>query len=462
MLHFFDASTGNEVGAFIPPGVRPNLQLMYESWKQFKATGLSQPHLYYIDASPKAAGVWVPSSPTDKTKSKDEWHTVLVCGLRKGGKTYFALGITNTENTWQGAYPPIGRGFLWEFPSTGKNYNYANVLAKMGQSWSDPAIGRIKIEGGDGELYERWVAFIGGGYDPTNTTGNAFFVVDIWTGELIKEFSGLTGGAGKTFSMPSPPKAVDVNGDGYVDKVYIGSLGNQMWVFDVSFNAITKKSVSQWSGKILFQAPGAPPNTHPIYSQAAVALDWSSNVWVFFGSGDREDPRGSTCNERFIAVKDDGKGSYPRGIGDLDNVTNDNTFSPPSDPPYKGWFIDLATTEKVLARASVFNGLVYFTTYTPKEVPDACTIAGTAKLYVVDYLSGGGALSVDELSDLQNPAGDRSKVIGEGIPSDPNISVNLQGQASVIIGTTSNQVYSQRAFSPAANKQFIYWHEIIP
>jgi Tfp pilus tip-associated adhesin PilY1 len=146
----------------------------------------------------------------------------------------------------------------------------------------------------------------------------------------------------------------------------------------------------------------------------------------------------------------------------LDNVTNDNTFSPPSDPPNKGWFIDLATTEKVLARASVFNGLVYFTTYTPKEVPDACTIAGTAKLYVVDYLSGGGALSVDELSDLQNPAGDRSKVIGEGIPSDPNISVNLQGQASVIIGTTSNQVYSQRAFSPAANKQFIYWHEIIP
>jgi len=48
------------------------------------------------------------------------------------------------------------------------------------------------VEMGDG-LYERWVAFIGGGYDANNTTGNVFFVVDLKTGSVIKEFSGLPG-----------------------------------------------------------------------------------------------------------------------------------------------------------------------------------------------------------------------------------------------------------------------------
>jgi len=447
MLHVFDAATGDEIGAFIPPSVLTNLKSMKTSWDQYKATLIPQPHLYFVDATPRAAGVWFYSDAMDKTKTKDEWRTVLLCGLRKGGKTYFALNITNTENT---------QGFLWEFPTD------APTLAKMGQSWSDPAIGRVKIEL-SGELYERWVAFIGGGYDATAATGKAFFVVDLKDGQVIKEFSGLSG---MTHSMPAPPKTVDVNGDGYVDKVYIADLGGQMWVFDVSFDAITKKSNSQWSGKILFQPHATVPEKHPVYSQAAVAFDKYSNVWVFYGTGDREVPRDTTCYERFYAVKDDGKGydgngTYPLKETHLKNVSSDNTFDPPSDPPYKGWYIKLSKNEKVLAKATVFYNLVYFTTYSPTEDPDPCTVGGTARLYIVEYLSGGGALAVDESSDLGGPASDRSKIIGSGIPSDAVISVNQKGKASVIVGTTSGQVISQQAFSPTTNKEFLYWREVI-
>jgi len=79
----------------------------------------------------------------------------------------------------------------------------------------------------------------------------------------------------------------------------------------------------------------------------------------------------------------------------------------------------------------------------------------------VEYLSGGGALMVDELTDLKGVPSDRSKVIGSGVPSAPVISVNLKGKASVVIGTTSGQVFSQQAFSPQSNKELLYWREVI-
>jgi len=84
-----------------------------------------------------------------------------------------------------------------------------------------------------------------------------------------------------TKSFGASPKAVDANGDGYVDKVYLGDLGGQMWVFDVSFDKLTKKSDSKWSGRILFAAPGVSPEKHPIYYQPAVAFDSFSNLWVY-------------------------------------------------------------------------------------------------------------------------------------------------------------------------------------
>jgi hypothetical protein len=89
-------------------------------------------------------------------------------------------------------------------------------------------------------------------------------------------------------------------------------------------------------------------------------------------------------------------------------------------------------------------------------------VSGDTKLYAVEYLSGGGALMVGELTDLSGTPSERSKVIGEGIPSAPVISVNMKGKASIIIGTTSGQVFSKEAFSPATNKELLYWREVTP
>jgi Tfp pilus tip-associated adhesin PilY1 len=449
MLHAFNAVTGAEEWGFIPNSLLKKLNLM---------NPLATSHTYYVDSSPRVADVWFYSDPTDTTKSADEWRTVLVCGLRKGGKHYFALDITDTLN-------PV---YLWEFPKPGD----AATLEKLGQSWSEPAIGRVKIEIG-GELYERWVAFIGGGFDPDEkkdkdaVNGRAFFVVDMKTGETIWEFS-YQDKVGEnqymTHCFPSSPTTVDTNGDGYIDKVYIGDRGGQMWVFDVSFNATTKKSNSLWTGKRLFKAPVTTSEKHAIYYQPAVAFDRYRNPWVYFGTGDREDPLDTTNpEERFYAVKDDGLDNYPREEGDLKDVTATNTFT--VDNTKKGWYIKLEKKdkhyEKVLAKPVVFNYLLYFTTYVYTGT-SACSVEGDSKLYIVEYLSGGGALTVDSLMDLKGTPSERSKNIGVGVPSNPVISVNMKGKASIIIGTTSGQVFSSEAFSPTTNKAIMYWREVIP
>ncbi len=434
MLHAFDTATGNEEWAFIPRSLLQNLQSMVST------------HTYYVDSSPKAADVWFYTNPTDTTKSVGEWKTVLVCGLRKGGKTYFALDITDTLNP----------RYLWEFPKSTDTV----TLGKVGQSWSELVIGRVKIEVG-GELYERWVVFIGGGFDYTNNTGKAFFVIDIKTGDMIKEFSGIEG---MNYSFPAPPTAVDTNLDGFIDKIYIGDLGGQMWVFDVSFDGKNRKSDSQWTGRRLLAAPNSDTEKHRIYYPPAVASDPGGNLWVYFGTGDKEYPNDlSNPAERFYAVKDNGTGNYPRREVDLLDVTFSNTFSPTSKD---GWYIQLEKSaqksEKVLAKPVVFNRLVYFTTYAYSPPTDPCSWQGTAKLYAVEYLSGGGALEVDDLSDLEGSSSPRSKIIATGAPSNPIISVDTKGKASVTVGTTSDQIYSIQIFSPSKSKEILYWREVIP
>jgi type IV pilus assembly protein PilY1 len=457
MLHAFDAATGAEKWAFVPPSLLTNLKTMKSRWDTYKATGSAGEHLYYVDASPRVSDVWIHSSDTDTSKSVDEWRTVLINGLRKGGKTYFALDITDTTN-------PV---YLWEFPKS----TDATTLALVGQSWSDPTIGRVKIEGGDGELYERWVAFIGGGWDesegkkvtPEAAQARAFFVVDIKTGEILWQFKyGATGeNQYMKYSMAASPTAVDTNSDGYIDRVYMGDLAGQVWVFDLFFNPLDKTSNSLWSGKRLFKTPASVSEKHNIYYPVAVAFDKNAIPWVFFGTGDRENPIESGL-ERFYAVKDDGLGTYPRLQGDMSNVTSTNTFIPPVDP-LKGWTINLTNyKEQALARPVVFHNLVYFTTFSPKESDtDVCTTGGTARLYVLHYLSGGGALEVDALSDLDGSAGTRSKIIGSGLPSAPSISLNAQGQAIIIVGTTESQVFSQQAFSPTNPKRLLYWRDVL-
>jgi type IV pilus assembly protein PilY1 len=415
MLHAFRESDGQELWAFIPPEMLPRLK---------ELTPRSGDHPYMVDSSIIAVDI----------KISGTWKTIVVFGLRRGGNYYYAVDVTDTTNPT----------FLWSFTD-----------AKMGETWSEPAVGRVRLDGAD-----KFVAFVGGGYDTgqNNDSGKAFFVIDLETGAKLWEYSNNGAGGDRqfmNFSLAANPTVVDLANDGLIDKVYIGDVGGQVWKFDV-----TAGSTADWAGRRLFAAAAGqsnPPATgefypaQAIYGAPALAFDDNLNLWVFFGTGDRNHPNNTAAN-RFYGFKDT-PGNMTNGDAldesDLTDITSTTSTVT------TGWFIQLSANEKVLATANVFNKVVLFSSFTPTDpsTPTTCESGGgTAKLYAI------------HMEDFGNVFETRSIEIGEGIASMPVVVITDQGAevtTSVVTATTSQQLPSNPVPPPPFTKRFLFWRELM-
>ncbi len=427
MLHAFRESDGVELWAFIPPDLLDNLKTL---------TDTGADHQFFVDSSPIATDI----------KISGTWKTIVVFGMRRGGPFYYALDITDTTN-------PL---WLWSFTDS-----------KIAETWSEPSIGKVKLGGND-----KFVAFFGGGYDTAsnNAHGKAFFAVDLSNGSLLWQYykDGTSDDRQyMNFSLTENSTAVDLNNDGYVDRVYIGDTGGQLWKFDVSASA-----TSSWAGKRLFTA--APSQTNPpaagefyptqaFYGAPVLAYDTNLNLWVFLGTGDRNHPN-STATNRFYGIKETTNMSNAAALSEsnLVDVTSTNGTSA------GGWFFRLGTNEKVLDPANVFNMDVLFSGFTPVSTVTCTSGGGTAKLYSVQMQTGyaaidfatGAALSTTDASVV------RSTTIGQGIASMPVVIVTPpQGSgmatASAITATTNQQLPSNPIPAPAFLKQVRSWRERI-
>jgi type IV pilus assembly protein PilY1 len=320
------------------------------------------------------------------------------------------------------------------------------------------------------------VAFVGGGYDTAqnNNTGKAFFVVDMSDGSKLWEYynpSSVTDDRQfMNFSLAANPTAVDLDNDGYIDHVYIGDVGGQLWKFDVSAAAtLSGGLVTNWTGKRVFAA--APTQTNPpatgeyyptqgIYAQPALAYDTSGNLWVFFGTGDRNHPM-STSTNRFYGFKD--VASYMTNGSNLTESSLTNLTSG-TGTVTQGWYIVLASTEKVLAASDVFNKIVLFTTFTPSTTVTCGAGGGAAKLYSVNMTTGDAALNLADgtLLAAGQSALTNAKAIGTGIPSKPVIVINTSSglAAWAVTGTTDQQITNTQVPAPPSAKQLVGWREV--
>jgi type IV pilus assembly protein PilY1 len=426
MLHAFRESDGAELWAFIPPDLLDNL-------KNLNST--SGDHLFYVDASPIAADIKVGSN----------WKTIVVFGERRGGHYYHAMDITD----------PTNPSYMWSFTDT-----------KMGETWSEPAIGKVNIGGND-----KFVMFVGGGYDTAqnNATGKAFFAIDLSDGSKLFEYynTGANDNQYMNFSIAANPTAVDLNNDGHVDRVYIGDVGGQVWKFDVSATA-----TSSWSGKRLFAA--APSQTNPpaageyypaqgIYGAPTLAFDSSQNLWLYVGTGDRNHPN-NTASNRFYGIKEatDMTNGAALTESDLANVTSTNGSAS------GGWFFQMGTNEKVFAAANVFNMDVLFSGFTPTTTVTCTSGGGTAKLYAIQMQTGYAAINFSTGTALSSTDATvtRSTTIGSGIASMPVVIVTPppgsgNATASALTATTNQQLPNNPIPAPGFLKQVRSWREQI-
>ncbi len=402
MLHAFDDSDGRELWGFIPQNLLGSLKDL---------TGaLLNPGTppSFVDGAPKAYIQWN-SSNTDITSA------ILIFGERRGGNRYIALDITN----------PDSPQFLWEIGPDGvRNSTYtlapSTDYGQLGQTWSTPIIGKIKLKEGL-NVVDKWVAFVGGGYhinqddEPPalsqDPNGNAVYIIDISNGNRIWGFS-ATDNAAMKHCIPSDVARIDATGDGYIDRVYVSDVLGQIWRFDIG-----DPDKTTWSGHIMFDSNQGESVKRKVFYPPEVTLETGYD-WLFIGTGDREHPKNITKMNRLYGIKDKGAATlYESNLYDVTSgITDPATFY-----SKEGWYIKLGTNlgEKSLSNAVIFYGVVYYTTFQPGLDPtDPCYLSeGIARLYAVDYKTGNAVFNLDGSLDGAVSISDRSMVTGVSIPS---------------------------------------------
>lgn len=479
-LHMFEDTGDNvdETWAFMPKEFFPNIKtLRNNSTSDDKVYGVDGKITSYIDDK-DGDGI---------IESGDRvW---IFFGLRRGGSSYYAIDISN----------PSSPRLMWriEGGTTG--------FTELGQTWSQAKLGYSKLNlSGD---TAKPVLFFGGGYDPSkdnsgvgseDNVGRAVYMVDAETGNLkwsMAEDNATTEFTGED-SIPSSIATLDSDGDGLVDRLYVGDTGGSVWRVDMPSNSVTDISVFELAtlggdtnstDRRFFNEPAIVRTfiTETIESEVKAEDQSTSTVTVhqeipydaiLLGSGDKSNPLGTDTSDVFFMIKDkniitqnfgDSGTSIPDviAIDDLYDFT-DNPFETVSDTGRQalsvavsnksGWYFDLELSgEKSTASAIVINNTVYFTTFSPPNLADEqidCELpSGQGWLYGVDLALGISKFKWAE-KDSKNRE-DRISFISEQFLGAPTLIVIPNDPDDATAGTTGNLIVGRRIVDIGFNLQ---------
>jgi hypothetical protein len=130
------------------------------------------------------------------------------------------------------------------------------VAPQLAETWSEPQFGLVKTS--DVDTTGTPVFFVGGGYSSDNSKGKAVFVINVETAAVVRIFSGITG---MNYSFPSAVAVLDTDSNGFVDKLYVGDAGGQMWRIGKFTDAFgnplnfpdADENINNWTAQLLFR-----------------------------------------------------------------------------------------------------------------------------------------------------------------------------------------------------------------
>lgn len=244
-LHIIDGATGEEQMVFLPSEIlnkpnESNALVKSGSGTPAPAHGVDSP--WVVEAEYRTEGTY-PKSQIKATKMD------VFGGLRMGGSSYYALNVLE----------PSAPELKFRIGTDQADYS------RMGQSWSKPVLINIRYKG-----VPTRAMVVGGGYDicyesprfalssantvndtdgctvKTRAKGNAVYVVDAETGKRLFWVSNTGSDADNSnlrHSVVSRISTLDRDGDSYVDHLYFGDLGGQVFRVDMD-NYQTKSTTS--------------------------------------------------------------------------------------------------------------------------------------------------------------------------------------------------------------------------
>ncbi|MFG5777060.1 pilus assembly protein [Comamonas sp. J-3] len=388
MLHAFNADTGAEVWSYIPSLVLPNLYKLADK-------NYGNNHQYYVNATPQQGDVYYDGA----------WHTILVGGLGRGGRGFYALDVTDPS-----AAPTV----LWEF-SVANN-------ADVGYSFGTPVITKLS----DGT----WVALLTSGYNNNEASGatgaGKVWVLNAKTGAVIKEISTGEGSratpSGLARILAYSETAATNN---KATTLYGGDLLGNVWRIDISTltssggsatvtklatlqngsraqSITTRPQVSKIGDKrIVFVGTGRYLGVSDIANTDVQSIYAIKDLNTSFGN-----PRDDTCTStvkiscfvKQVYTDSNNRRTASSSVGfdvDFDSM--------------RGWYVDLpASGERANTDPALQLGTLVFTTNTPSD-DSACSPGGTSNIIYINYKTGlnvpgetdiGGLLASNGISAL--------------------------------------------------------------
>ena len=408
---------GQEAWAYIPNLVMGTLSALSQK------TGFT--HQYRVDGTPAAGDV----AFSDGTG----WHTILVGGLGKGGRGFYALDVTNPDHNSNSPTDTatlteagVASKALWEFPPSAPS-----VTLNVGYSFGKPVLVKTKAKG--------WVVLVTSGYNNGTNSGDSggdgedhLFVLNPQTGALIADLStgtfptaapkGCTGTAGGGKASPCGMAQVSAYvqnpaTDNTTDYVYGGDLKGNVWRFDLSGTSASSWAVSRMA--VLVDGSGNP---QPITTAPELGQLTSSNTsyrFLYIGTGEYlgnsdvsttntqsmyalVDPitRNSTSDTLYATSLPPNTSSTSslRSTLVLQTLATSGTTRTIPTPntvnltQKNGWYVDLGiglnptSGERVNNAPVLSNGVLVFTTNIPSSV--TCVPGGSSWLYNLNALTG--------------------------------------------------------------------------
>ncbi|MDX9718545.1 MAG: PilC/PilY family type IV pilus protein, partial [Thauera sp.] len=435
MLHAFNAQTGQELLAFVPAAVYPNL---------FKYTRSDYLHASYVDGGLTSSDV----------KIGTDWKTVLVGTLGQGGGAVYALDITDPAGFTEGNASNI---FMWEFTDP-----------DLGVVLGVPEIATLRDD--------RTVVIFPGGYN--NGTGEvALFVVNIANGQLIKKIpvtNDVTSGLAQVSTVDLHGANTYDRPDGKIEYVVGGDLKGNLWVFD-----LTSSNSSQWGSAFksgstprpAFIARDASNNRQPISSAPRIGRHpFNNGFMAYFGTGRYLGTNDLTDlqEQSFYAVWiNPAAGSNTATVqrsellqqeilfDDLTRfLTRDaraTTQKPIDWSTHKGWFLDFDTEagERVFQKPILRAGRIIFVSSTPSDNP--CKAGGSSWIYELDAYSGArlydspfdyngdGVINASDFIVITGPSGSTPADAGSGIRIKGDVGMVFLNETSIVDAETDDK-----------------------
>jgi type IV pilus assembly protein PilY1 len=390
MLHAFDGAAttaqsptpGDELFAYVPSfvhstnGTAPTDGL---------AT-LGDPnylHRYFVNATPKAFDVDFFRTPSP-TATATDWRTVLIGGLGKGGRGYYALDVTD-PSAWT-SETAVANRFLWEFSDS-----------RMGLTFGDPIVAKTAKHG--------WTVILPSGYNNGDGVGY-LFLLNPRTGALLDVIATPEGSATAAINMAHITAFTSNRADGLIDAVYGGDMRGNVWRFDLTAASGTYPAPTK-----IAQLTDSAGVGQPITTRVRVATDPQApnKRFVIVGTGrlmaDSDILDSQTQSLYVIADGAATQGGFyrtatlPSGVtfpvtrSMLNNNTSVNGIG--ANPTLvMGWYLDFPVVSNIAARVDKDVDVQLGAVLAAANLPDGqpCSGGGTSRVYIRRLSNGQSAL----------------------------------------------------------------------